>query len=53
MCVYISHSVVSDSLGGMDTSICMAESLHCSPESITTLLVGCTSIQNKKFLKNK
>ena len=24
----------------MDTCICMAESLHCSPETITTLLFG-------------
>ena len=35
----------------------MAESLHCSPETITTLLIGCTPIQNIKgfffFFKNK
>ena len=30
----------------MDTCICMAESLHCSPETIT-LLIGYTPIQNK------
>ena len=35
----------------MDTCICMAESLCCSPETITTLLIGFTPIQNKKFLK--
>ena len=35
--------------GRMDTCICMAESLHCSPEAITTLLIGYTSIQNKKL----
>ena len=35
------------SLGEMDT--CMAESLHCSPETITTLLISYTPIQNKKF----
>ena len=29
--------------------ICMAESLHCSPETITTLLLGYTPIQKKKF----
>ena len=29
----------------MDT--CMAESLCCAPETITTLLIGYTSIQNK------
>ena len=26
--------------GGMDTCICMAESHHCSPETITTLFVN-------------
>ena len=31
----------------MDTCICMAESLHSSRESITALLIGYTSIQNK------
>ena len=30
----------------MGTFICMAESLHCLPETTTTLLVGYTSIQN-------
>ena len=38
-------------LGRMDTCMCMAESLHCSPETITTL-IGSTPIlkkvQNKK-----
>ena len=29
--------------------ICIAESLHCSPETITTLLIGYTPTQNKKF----
>ena len=36
----------------MDTCIRMAEYLHYSPETITTLLTGYTPIQNKKF-KNK
>ena len=35
--------------GRMDTCICMAESLHCSPKAITTLLIGYTSIQNEKL----
>ena len=36
----------------MDTCICMV--LPCSPETITALLIGYTSIQNKKiFLKDK
>ena len=34
----------------MDTCIHMAQSLHCPPEAITTLLIGYTPIQNKKFL---
>ena len=37
------------SLGEMDTSICMAESLCCSPETTTTLLISYTPIQNKKL----
>ena len=36
----------------MDTHMCMAESLHCSPETITTLLIGSTPVENKNF-KNK
>ena len=42
--------------GRMETCICMAEFLHCSPETIT-LLNGYTPIQNdfgiKKNNKNK
>ena len=38
--------------GRMDTCIYMAESLHCSPGTITTLLIGYIPIQNKK-LKRK
>ena len=30
----------------MDTCICMAESLCCSPETTTTLLICYTPIQN-------
>ena len=33
----------------MDTRIWMAESLHCSPETTTTLLDDYIPIQNKKF----
>ena len=36
-------------LGEEDTCICMAESLHCSPVTTTTLLISYTPIQNKKF----
>ena len=32
----------------MDTCICMAESLCCLPETITTLLIGYSPVQNKK-----
>ena len=39
--------------GRMDTCICMAESLHCPPETITILLISCIPIQNKRVLKNK
>ena len=37
----------------MDTCICMAASLSCSPETITTLLIGYTQIQNKTLKKIK
>ena len=37
--------------GKMDTCICMAESLHCSHETITILLINYTQTQNKKFKK--
>ena len=38
----------------MDTCKHMAESLHCSPETITSLLISYTSTENKKFkLKKK
>ena len=33
--------------GGMGTCVCMAESLHCSPETITTWLIYYTQIQIK------
>ena len=42
------HSVLCGSLDGrrvwgrMDPCVCMAESLHCSPGSITTLFIGFT-----------
>ena len=35
----------------MDTCICMAESLPYLLETITTLLIGYISIQNKKLKK--
>ena len=33
----------------MDMCICMAESLHCSPEIIMILLISYTPVENKKF----
>ena len=38
--------------GRMDACICLAESLRCSPETITTLLISYTPIQNVLVLKN-
>ena len=38
--------------GRVGTCICIAESLHCSPEIVTTLLIGYTPMQNKQILKN-
>ena len=38
-------------LGRMDTCVCMTESLCCPPETVTTLLLDYTPIQNKKFKK--
>ena len=37
----------------MDTCVCMAESLRGSPETPTTLLIGYTPMQNKKFKGKK
>ena len=37
--------------GRMDTCTCMAESLHCPPETITALLIGYIPIPNKKLKK--
>ena len=37
--------------GRMDTCVCMAESLHCPPAIITTLLTVYTQTQNKKLKK--
>ena len=39
--------------GRMDTCIRMVESVHCSPDTITTLLTGYTSKQIKKFFFKK
>ena len=39
--------------GRMHSGICVAESLCCPPETITTLSIGCTPIQNKYNFKIK
>ena len=35
--------------GRMDACICVAKSLLCSPDTITTLLLSCNPTQNKKL----
>ena len=40
-------------LGRMVTCIPMAETLNCSPETITTLVLGYTPIQNDFGVKKK
>ena len=37
----------------MYTCMCMAESLHCSPKTTTTLFIGYNPIQNKTFKVTK
>ena len=38
---------------GQNGYMCMAESLHCSSKTITTLLTGYTPVQNVFGVKNK
>ena len=38
--------------GRMDTCVCMAESLHCLPETITTLLIGYAAAAAAKSLQS-
>ena len=45
------HSVTQSRKLGVQTCTCMAESLHCPPETITTLLIGYIPVQHKKFKK--
>ena len=37
-------------LGGMDVCICIAKSVQCSSETITTLLIGYTPVQTRTSL---
>ena len=48
---YVASWMGGESGGRMDTWIGMTEFLCCSPEAITTLLIGYTLIENKKFEK--
>ena len=48
---YVAAWMGGDFRGRMDTCICMAESLCGSSETMTTLLIGHTPIQNKKKKK--
>ena len=41
---YVASWMGGESGGGMDTCICMAESLPCPTETVTTLLVSYTPI---------
>ena len=51
---YVASWMGGESGGRMDTYIHMAESLCASPETITTLLISYTPIQNKKrFFKKR
>ena len=49
---YVASWMVWGRRGKMDTCVYMAEFLHCSPETITTLLMCYTLIQNKKKILN-
>ena len=54
LCSMLCASLDGRGVGGwMDTCICKAKTLHCSPET-TTLLIGYTTIQNVfGVIKNK
>ena len=54
LCSLLHGSLDKREFGGkMDTCIFMAESLYCLPETITTLLISYTPIQNKSFTLKK
>ena len=50
---YVAAWMGGDLGGRMDPCTCMAESLCCLPETITTLLIGHPPKQNKKLKKEK
>ena len=49
----ISRSSNKELCPSMETCVCMAESLRCSPETLPALLIGYAPIQNKKLKKKK
>ena len=46
---YVAAQMGWGAWGRIDTCIYMGEPVFCPPEVITTLLIGNTPIQNKKF----
>ena len=48
---YVAAWMGGGSCGRMDTRICMTESLSCSPEAITALLIAYTLTQKFKRIK--
>ena len=49
LCVMLCGSLKGRGIwGGMDTCMCMSESLHCQPETVTTVLIGSTPIYKIK-----
>ena len=42
--VYFPHGWMGGHFGGEWIRVCMAGSLHCSPETVTVLLIGYTPI---------
>ena len=53
LCSMLCANLDGMGLGEMDTHTCMAEFPHCSPETITTLLIGNTPVQNVLGRKKK
>ena len=53
LCSVLRGSLEGRGWGRMDTYVCMAESFPCSPETVTTLLTGYTSIHSTKLKKKK
>ena len=52
LCSVLQGSLDGRFCGRMDACVCMAESLHCSPETLTALIVNLLyPIQNKKHEK--